>query len=580
MIQGLIQWLYSLCLELVEYVSNSLLGVFQMDLTYFITMVPIFEDIFQVILITGWALLLGNLAFQALKSMVSGIGIEGEDPKLLFTRTFLFSFLLLCSRQICEIGLGMTKTVIELLQIPEAVSITTPGSDGFGTGAAWLLAIIIGIIIIWHVFKLFAELGERYALVSFLVLFSPLAFSMGGSENTKEIFRGWVRMFASMCVMMMSHVVFLKAVISAMSYISEGLDAVAWAILIVGITRVAKKFDEIITRIGLNPAITGGGLGRTFPGALTYAVVRGMGSRVGASFGKAPTVSRQPPSSAGGNQAKWWQSKTQHPQDAQAATANEQRGNGQPSSQGNAQPQNKQSGQPMSTRRAAASQGPRPSYVSGSHPQAAQAPPASMPTPAGAPPLNVAGQSYRQNRNASHDSRISQAGTRNADSQRSVSMSAASQSTQMQAGKNVQQSGTSHAAQDGKAPFRHSEQSMGTDAARASRNPLQPQSQGAVSGTQKAAQARDSRNIAVSAQSTSGTQTVSQRDSRNPFASPPPAQSGAERSGQARDGRNPSAMQSPFAVPTPSARDSRKPAATSSSEAANSERVGRNGIAA
>ena len=26
--------------------------------------------------------------FQAVKSMLSGLGFEGEDPKLLFTRTF------------------------------------------------------------------------------------------------------------------------------------------------------------------------------------------------------------------------------------------------------------------------------------------------------------------------------------------------------------------------------------------------------------------------------------------------------------------------------------------------------------
>jgi hypothetical protein len=478
-IQGLIQWLYSLCLELVEYVSNSLLGVFQMDLSYFISVVPLFEDIFQIILITSWALLLGNLAFQAMKSMVSGIGIEGEDPKLLFTRTFLFSFLLLCSRQICEIGLGMTKNVIELLQIPEAVTITTPDANGFGTGAAWLLAIIIGIIIIWHVFKLFVELGERYALVSFLVLFSPLAFSMGGSENTKEIFRGWVRMFASMCVMMISHVVFLKATISALGYISEGLDAVPWAILIVGITRVAKKFDEIVSRIGLNPAITGGGLGRTFPGALTYAVVRGMGSRVGASFGKAPAVGGQQASTNGASQAKWWQSKTQHPQDAQKAqTAANEQGNHTQTADGTPT-QSKQSGQPISTRRAAGNQGARPSYVSASNSQSPQAASAQNPAPVGTTPRNIAGQAFGQNESSSQSSRISQAGTRNAASQRSASTNTSSQSNQMQAGKNVQQSSISNTARDGKMPQQGNEQTAATHAARVSRNPFSPQSQGA-----------------------------------------------------------------------------------------------------
>ena len=578
-LQGLMQWLYSLCLELVEYVSNSLLGVFRMDLDYFISIVPIFEDMFQIICITGWALLLGNLLFQALKSMVSGIGIEGEDPKLLFTRTFLFSFLLLCSRQICDIGLGMTKTVIELLQIPEAVTITTPEANGFGTGAAWLLAIIIGIIIIWHVFKLFVELGERYALLSFLVLFSPLAFSMGGSENTKEIFRGWVRMFASMCVMMISHVVFLKATISALGYILQGLDAVPWAILIVGITRVAKKFDEIVSRIGLNPAITGGGLGRTFPGALTYAVVRGMGSRVGASFGKTPPSGGQQASPSSDSQAKWWQSKTQHPQDAQKAqaAANEQGNHGQTVSPDSAQAQSKQSGQPVSTRRATGNRGTRPSYVSTSNPQAAQTTQAQNPTPAGGIPRNIAGQAVRQNENASHHSRMSQAGTRSATSQRSASTSTSSQSNQMQAGKNSQQSNVFSAAQDGKIPLQNNGQAMAGHAARVSRNPFSAQSQGTASGTQKAAQTRESRNAAVATQSASSTKTISQREGRNPFASPPPAQPNTGPLSQARDGGNASVAQSPSAATSPPARDSRNaPFASSTRGAASLERVSRN----
>jgi len=63
----------------------------------------------------GWALLLGNLVFQASKSMISGLGFEGENPKTLFARMFVFAFLLLASRQICNIGLGISNTMITML---------------------------------------------------------------------------------------------------------------------------------------------------------------------------------------------------------------------------------------------------------------------------------------------------------------------------------------------------------------------------------------------------------------------------------------------------------------------------------
>ena len=78
--------------------------VFQMDLSYFRQVAPVTDDILSIVIAVGWALLLGNLVFQAMKSMVIGLGFEGEDPKLLFTRTFVFAFLLLVSQQICEIG--------------------------------------------------------------------------------------------------------------------------------------------------------------------------------------------------------------------------------------------------------------------------------------------------------------------------------------------------------------------------------------------------------------------------------------------------------------------------------------------
>lgn len=65
---------------------------------------PVVDEIMQILLAVGWALLIGNLVFQALKSMAVGLGFEGEDPKLLFARTFVFAFLLLASRRSARSG--------------------------------------------------------------------------------------------------------------------------------------------------------------------------------------------------------------------------------------------------------------------------------------------------------------------------------------------------------------------------------------------------------------------------------------------------------------------------------------------
>lgn len=122
--QGFLEWAYGLALECWQYFSTVLLDIMSMDFAYLKSHAPVVDEIMQILLAVGWALLIGNLVFQALKSMAVGLGFEGEDPKLLFARTFVFAFLLLASPQICEIGLSMTSKIIELLQIPDAVTPT------------------------------------------------------------------------------------------------------------------------------------------------------------------------------------------------------------------------------------------------------------------------------------------------------------------------------------------------------------------------------------------------------------------------------------------------------------------------
>lgn len=285
--QGFLEWAYGLALECWQYFSTALLDIMSMDFAYLKSHVPVVDEIMQILLAVGWALLIGNLVFQALKSMAVGLGFEGEDPKLLFTRTFVFAFLLLASPQICAIGLDMTSKIIELLQIPDAVQVTLVDESVFGSiGAAWLLVIIFGFIVMFKVFKLLLEIAERYVILAMLTITAPLAFAMGGSKSTSEIFTGWCRMFGSMCLLMVTNVIFFKMLLSVLATIPSGLDVLPWIVLILTIVKVARKADAIVTRIGLNPAITGDSLGKVFPGALTYMVVRTAASQITKAVGR------------------------------------------------------------------------------------------------------------------------------------------------------------------------------------------------------------------------------------------------------------------------------------------------------
>ena len=285
--QGFIEWIYGLILECWEYFASVLFDLMSLDFAYLREHMPVIDTIRQIMLGVGWALLIGNLVFQATRGMAAGLGFDAEDPKLLFTRTFAFSFLLVASPQICELGLNMTSTVIELLEMPDAVNITFADEASFGglTGS-WLLVVICGIIVMFQTFKLIMEMAERYFILAVLTITSPLAFGMGGSRNTSDIFNGWCRMFGSMCLLMATNVMFVKMLLSVLSYYPSGLDVLPWMVLVITIVKVAKKADSILARIGLNPAMTGDPLGRGFPGAMTMMVVRSMVSNAAHTIGR------------------------------------------------------------------------------------------------------------------------------------------------------------------------------------------------------------------------------------------------------------------------------------------------------
>ena len=293
--KGLLQWAYNQVLEIVEYIANSLLDVFSMDLHYFETAVPIADTILTIVIATGWALLLGNLVFQASKSMMSGLGFESEDPKTLFARTFVFAFFLLASRQVCSIGLGISNMLITILQIPGSLSMNMPTVNMFTIAAAWLMVIIVGFVLMWQLVKLFFAIGERYFLLCLLTILAPWAFATGGSRNTSDIFKGWARMYGSMCLMMVLNVVLLKILLSAMGMMPSGVAIIPWLIFLVAVARGARKIENVILRIGLNPAPTGG-QGRGLPGMLSYIVMRtvmqGISSAAGKSAGGAGGAGR------------------------------------------------------------------------------------------------------------------------------------------------------------------------------------------------------------------------------------------------------------------------------------------------
>lgn len=284
--QGLILWFESLLISCYEYVADTLLEVFRLDLDYFRTALPLTDTLMEVLWAAGWALLLGNLVFQAMKGMLSGIGFEAEEPRVLFCRTAVFAFLLAVCPQICAACMGLTGQVVELLQIPDAVEIRFLQEGDFHFPAAWLLALIVDVILIYQVLRIFLSIAERYVLLILLTVCAPLAFGLGGSKQTEDIFKGWARLLGGVCGMTILNVVVLKLMLAGMASPPGDIMVIPWLLLLMGLGKVGKKSDELISRIGLNSVRTGESIGRGLPGMLAMAAVRVLARDVMGGHGK------------------------------------------------------------------------------------------------------------------------------------------------------------------------------------------------------------------------------------------------------------------------------------------------------
>ena len=134
--------------------------------------------------------------------------------------------------------------------------------------------IIIGVILGFQLIKLFFEIGEQYVIICILILLSPLGFAMGGSRATKNKLTGYICTFVSTVLMMVMNVLLLNLILSALATMSTGVMVFPWCILMVALSRLAHKIDNLITKVGLNPAITGDPLGRGAAGMLGMMATR------------------------------------------------------------------------------------------------------------------------------------------------------------------------------------------------------------------------------------------------------------------------------------------------------------------
>ena len=279
--EGIITWISSIASSLMDAVSGLFLNALGADMTVMEEYFPFITVAYTVMQYMAWAILFLITVWQLFRTFGGPI-TEAEHPLHLIARSSIFALLIGYARPIFMVALDIARApytaLLDLSMTSE--DFTFAGleetlSNGLLTIAstvtviAPILLLILLISIGWNYFKLLLETVERYIVVGVLCYTSPLAFAMGGSKETNQVFKSWCRMVGSQLLLLVMNVWFLRAFSSSVGqYIGNG-GAVStghgsiflWFFCALAFLKTAQRFDSYLASIGLNVAQTGSSMG-------------------------------------------------------------------------------------------------------------------------------------------------------------------------------------------------------------------------------------------------------------------------------------------------------------------------------
>ena len=294
--EGIIDWVAKTVTSVMDAVSGLFLNALGTDMTAMEEYFPFVSEAFTVMQYTAWALLFLIVVWQLFKTF-GGPLTEGEEPWGLVLKGGLFALLIYFAKPIflyvLEIARAPYTALMDLSLSKEAFTfagvenvikngLVMYVSNMSVVGA--LLQIILLIALGWNYFKLLLEVVERYIVVGILCYTSPLAYSMGASKSTSQVFKSWCRMVGSQLLLLVMNVWFLRAFNTSVAQycvnggaLSNGRGNIfLWLFCAIAFLKTAQRFDSYLASIGLNVAQTGTGMGMEL--LMAARVVTGLGS--------------------------------------------------------------------------------------------------------------------------------------------------------------------------------------------------------------------------------------------------------------------------------------------------------------
>ena len=201
-LDGIVAWIAEQVMNGLDLITTSVLGALGCDMSVFLRYFPAAETMYQVFVALGVGLILLNWVWQLFKNYGLGIGLEAEDPLKLSIRSVLFLMLVLFADEIVAMIMTIGGTPYQWIITSELPPLNFADFNSevitilgvCASGSVAIIALILLLILAWNYIKLLFEAAERYVLLGVLVYTAPVAFSMGASQTTSNIWKSWCRM--------------------------------------------------------------------------------------------------------------------------------------------------------------------------------------------------------------------------------------------------------------------------------------------------------------------------------------------------------------------------------------------------
>ena len=265
----------------MDAVSGIFLNALGTDMVVMEEYFPFVTKAFSILQYFAWALIFIITVWQLFR-VFGGPITEAENPWHLMARSSIFAILIGYSKPIFLLVLDIARApYIALMDASmDPGDFTFAGieqslSNGLVTliSVASVVGLILQLILLislgWNYFKMLLEVVERYIVVGVLCYTSPLAFAMGGSKTTNQVFKSWCRMVGSQLLLLVLNVWFLRAFNSSVGQFAANGGALTtgsgniflWIFCALAFLKTAQKFDSYLASMGLSVAQTGSSMG-------------------------------------------------------------------------------------------------------------------------------------------------------------------------------------------------------------------------------------------------------------------------------------------------------------------------------